>query len=110
LTLFWHTKDVEANFKRAYAVCKADDSPNKDYDGILPRGHNRDSYLEWLRDQMNGEFGKVVIEDNIDEDIVPDLGAENNDDEENVYSVTLDAEKKVEYNDAYFKGYSAFVL
>jgi len=59
---------------------------------------------------MNGEFGKVIIEDNIDEDIVLDLGAENNDDEGNVDSATLDAEKKPEYKDAYVKGYFAFAL
>ena len=110
LTLFWHAKDVDANFKKAYAVCKADNIPYNDYNGILSSGHNRDSYLEWLRDQMNGEFGKVVIEDKIDKDIVSESGAENNDNEENVDSATLYAEKKPECKDAYFKGYFEFAL
>ena len=76
LTLFQHAKDVEANFKKAYAICVRDDSPYKDLKGLYPSGHNRDSYLEWIREEMNGELSKVILEDNVDEDMVPDEGKE----------------------------------
>ena len=34
LTLFRHAKDVEANFKKAYAICKQEDSPYRHFNGL----------------------------------------------------------------------------
>ena len=39
---------------------------------MYPSGHNRDSYLEWIRESMNGDSGRVALEDRIDEDTPPE--------------------------------------
>ena len=125
LTLLRHAKDVEANFKKAYALCKRDDSPYRDFKGIYPSGHNRESYLEWIRDEMNGEIGKIILEDKVDEDVVPEESKEEtkdeskeetkdgNDDEASNETNKGDAMKSAKtrnMNDNYFKGYIAFSL
>ena len=117
LTLFRHAKDVEANFKKAYAICVRQDSPYKNYKGDYPSGHNRDSYLEWIREKMNDEMSKIVLEDKIDEDVTP-----NDTNDADVDDTIDDSNKSDEKNkntknpkgknsgDTYFKGYIAFCL
>ena len=117
LTLFRHAKDVEANFKKAYAICKQEDSPYKDYKGLYPSGHNRESYLEWIREEMNGEISKIVLEDNVDEDVIPEETIEADSDEKNDDLNKADVEiintknaKGRNNGDNYFKGFIAFSL
>ena len=100
LTLFRHVKDVEANFKKAYAICVREDSPYKGYKEIFPSGHNRESYLEWLREEMNGKIAKIVLEDKTDEDL-PTIEIKEKD--------TKNTKGK-NNSDIYFKGYIAFSL
>ena len=47
-TLFRHAKEVEANCKKALAICLAEDSPYRNYNGIFPNGTNRGDHLLWL--------------------------------------------------------------
>ena len=117
LTLFRHAKDVEANFKKAYAMCVREDSPYKNYKGDYPSGHNRDSYLEWIREQMNDEILKIVLEDKIDEDAPPnetkDADADDMIDDSNKSDGKSNNTKNTNgknSGDTYFKGYIAFSL
>ena len=100
LTLFRHAKDVKANFKKAYAICVREDSHYKGYKKIFLSGNNRESYLEWLREEMNGEIAKIVLEGKTDEDLstieVKEEDTKNIKGENNSY--------------IYFKGYIAFSL
>ena len=44
-SLYRHAKDVEANCKKALAICTASDSPYRIFNGDFPSGTNRDDYL-----------------------------------------------------------------
>ena len=51
-TLWRHAKDVEANTKKAFALCMSDSSPYKDSDGTFASGTTWDTYIEWVRVEM----------------------------------------------------------
>ena len=51
-TLYRHAKEVEANCKKALALCLKPDSPWKDFDGHYPSGKTWFDYIEWLRVEM----------------------------------------------------------
>ena len=108
-SLFRHAKDVEANFKKAYAICIAADSPYKDFKGVYPSGHNRESYLEWLKESMKGESGRVLLQDKVDEDVVPEVTEDGEADMDGDNDASSNKESK-ESNDSYFKGFIAFSL
>ena len=57
-TLFRHVKEVEANCKKALALCTAEDSPYKIFDGNFPSGQNYNDYLNWIRVKMHSTFWK----------------------------------------------------
>ena len=46
-TLLRHAKDVEANAKKAYALCTSEKSPYNDFNGQFSSGTNWETYLEW---------------------------------------------------------------
>ena len=75
-TLFRHAKEVEANCKKALAICLAEDSPYRSYDGIFPSGTNREDYLLWLRKKMYLATTNTTMEDLVDDD---DLDSEEAD-------------------------------
>ena len=117
LTLFRHAKDVEANFKKVCAICVRQDSPCKNYKGDYPSGHNHNSYLEWIREQMNEEMSKIALEDKIDEDVPPndenDADADDAIDDSNKFDEknnNTKSRKGKNSSDTYFKGYIAFSL
>ena len=136
-TLLCHAKDVEANAKKAFALCTSDSSPYKDFDGTFASGTNWETYIEWVRQEMFKilELDKVyeendeddpdemptvsVIEDENEEDVA--VGGGCNDDEESLDEGSVDSGKIVEailvgdedYDVPYnwmFKGYIAFAL
>lgn len=43
--MYRHAKEVEANCKKALALCTSKDSPYHNYNGIFPSGTNCDDYL-----------------------------------------------------------------
>ena len=51
-TLYRHAKEVEANCKKALAVCMRSDSPWKGFDGHYPSGTTWFDYIEWIRREM----------------------------------------------------------
>ena len=81
-TLLRHAKDVEANAKKAYALCTSEKSPYKDFDGQFSSGTNWETYLEWLRVEMYQilETDKVYeINDDEDPDAIPTVSVYDND-------------------------------
>ena len=82
-------------------------------------GHNRDSYIEWIRESMNGDSGRVSQEDRIDEDTPPEESnidsAERESGSDTDYNstddgVNVDSSPNKETKDVYFKGFIAFLL
>ena len=71
-TLYRHAKEVEANCKKALALCTAADSPYRNYDGHFPSGTNRDDYLAWLRKQMNSSIDIVDVDEEDSDKIAED--------------------------------------
>ena len=69
-SLYRHTKDIEANCKKALAICTASHSPYRNFNGDFPSGTNRDDYLVWIRSKMNSSMQSVTIDDD-DDDAVP---------------------------------------
>ena len=65
-TLYRHAKEVEANCKRALALCLNLESPWKDFEGHYPSGKTRLNYLEWLRIKMYRLTKDCPISDIID--------------------------------------------
>ena len=51
-TLLRHAKDVEANAKKAFSICTADNSPYKDFNGTFSSGTTWENYIEWVRVEM----------------------------------------------------------
>ena len=108
-TLFRHAKEVEANCKKALAICLAEDSPYCNYNGIFPSGTNRGDYLLWLRKKMYVATTNTLIEDLVDMD---DLESEEAEDDR---KISADPEAEVSLKDElppeeYFKGFFAFAL
>ena len=112
-TLFRNAKGVEANCKKALAICVSKDSPYRGFDGTFPSGTNRDDYLLWIRKKMYllEKSVKVTILDDDDD-------AESNDVEcddagsDGAASVCSNSEEYDEEmpSDTYFKGFFAFAL
>ena len=48
-TLYRHAKDVEANCKKALALCLEESSPYRNFNGTFPSGTNWEDYLLWIR-------------------------------------------------------------
>ena len=89
-SLYRHAKEVEANCKKALAICTSESSPYRNFDGNFPSGTNRDDYLNWLRKEMYSSIDCVTIDDEDKDDAVScEVGNSGND---------------------YFKGYFAFAL
>ena len=68
-TLYRHTKEVEANCKKALALCLIPDSQWKDFDGYYPSGRTWFDYLEWLRVEMYRVTYNCPTSDIIDVDL-----------------------------------------
>ena len=68
-TLYRHAKEVEANSKKALALCLSHDSPWKDFDGHYPSGKTWFDYLEWLRVEMYRVTNDCPTSDIIDVDL-----------------------------------------
>ena len=82
-TLLRHAKDVEANAKKAYALCTSEKSPYKDFDGQFSSGTNWETYLEWLRVEMHHilEADKVYkVNDDEDPNAILTVSVDDNDD------------------------------
>ena len=62
-----HAKDVEKNAKKALSLCLSEESPYRDYNGSFPSGHNWDSYIEWVRQEMYRLLETEVVEDSDDD-------------------------------------------
>ena len=113
-TLYRHAKEVEANCKKALAICTAEGSPYRNYDGHFPSGTNREDYLVWLRKEMNSTIDTVDIdEDDLDE-VATESDRNNNTenavDEDDNNDGGSDNSSKKKVSDDYFKGYFAFAL
>ena len=67
-TLYRHAKEVEANCKKALALCLQVDSPWKGFDGHYPSGKTWFDYIEWIRKEMY-----LVTNDTPTSDIIDDL-------------------------------------
>lgn len=83
-TLFRHAKDVEANAKKAFALCTSASSPYKDFKGSFASGTTWETYIEWVRVEMF----KILEEDKIVEVI-------DEDDPDALPSVSVDESDKV---------------
>ena len=70
-TLWRHAKEVEKNAKKALSLCVSEDSPYRDYNGTFPSGHNWDSYIEWVRQEMYSLLETELEEDSDDPDGIP---------------------------------------
>ena len=68
-TLYRHAKEVEANCKKALALCLNKDSPWKDWDGHYPSGKTWFDYIEWLRVEMHRVTNDCPTSDIIDVDL-----------------------------------------
>ena len=112
-TLYRHAKEVEANCKKALALCTGEGSPYHKFNGTFPSGTNRDDYLAWLREQMNSSIDTVDIDDHSD-----NIAQESEDntilDKECNHNTNKnggeDSCSKRRNKDDYFKGYFAFAL
>ena len=106
-TLYRHAKEVEANCKKALAICLSEDSPYRAYNGTFPSGTNRDDYLKWIRTEMYSLEQKAPIHDLIDNN-----EKTNNDGEEEKESMEeQDDDEVIKLGDEeYFKGFFAFAL
>ena len=112
-TLFRSAKVVEANCKKALAICVAKDSPYRDFDGIWPSGTNWDDYLLWIREKMYKLENSVKVDVIDDDDDAESNDAEGNDEDTNdVASVcsNIDEDDEEIPSDTYFKGFFAFAL
>ena len=69
-TLYRHAKDVEANLKKALALCLEESSPYRNFNGTFPSGTNWEDFLLWIRQQMFTIQNKIPVEDFIDEDLL----------------------------------------
>ena len=109
-TLFRHAKEVEANCKKALAICLAEDSPYRSYDGIFPSGTNREDYLFWLRKKMYLATNNTTLEDLVDDNDEDPDSAETEEADNN--SVDVEAADVMDElpPEEYFKGYFAFAL
>ena len=82
-TLFCHAKDVEANAKKAFALCTSENSPYKDFNGTFASGTSWETYIEWVRVEMFKilEGDKVYDADKDDDpDQIP-ISVDDNDEE-----------------------------
>lgn len=75
----------------------------------MPSGHNCESYLEWLEESMKGESGRVLLQDKVDEDVVPEETEDSEADTDGDNDASSNKESK-ESKDSYFKGFIAFSL
>jgi len=100
LTLFRHAKEVEANSKKALALCLSEESPYKDFKGTFPSGTNWHDYITWVRINYQKKFGNINIEENVAEECssIEESKVSGHDEETDV------AEH------FYFKGFFAFAL
>ena len=73
-----HAKEVEANCKKAFALCKQPDSPCKSFNGTWPSGTDWYDCVEWLRVKC---YERHAMDD-MDNDIGSDEEDEFNADEE----------------------------
>ena len=115
-TLIRHVKEVEANCKKALALCTADDSPYKNFDGKFPSGTDYNDYLNWIRVKMDSTFGKMDIIDCVDDDDTTLDDIAPTADDITAAKVTKngnaenDGDEMVANNGTYFKGFFAFAL
>ena len=115
-TLWRHAKDVEANTKKAFALCMSDSSPYKDFNGTFASGTTWDTYIEWVRVEMFKALEKdktfeVEVDDDNDPDEMPSISLEDAEEEaeETDADTTVDENEEVPY-DWMFKGFIAFAL
>ena len=85
-TLWRHAKDVEANTKKAFALCMSDSSPYKDFDGTFASGTTWDTCIEWVRVEMFKALEKdktfeVEVDDDNDPDEMPSISLEDAEEE-----------------------------
>ena len=106
-TIFSHVKEVEANCKKALALCMGEKSPYRNFNRTFPSGTNYEDYLLWIQREMYSVANTVPIEDVIDEDVinladdeeVDDNGGNSDDDD----GMGMPGEQ-------YFKRFFAFAL
>ena len=109
-TLFRNAKAVEANCKKALAICVGKDSPYRDFDGTFPSGTNWEDYLLWIRKKMF--LLDKVIKDNlvdVDDDAESNDGDSNETDSVGKYD-NANSDEDALPSDVYFKGFFSFAL
>ena len=112
-TLYRHAKDVEANCKKALALCTSKDSPYRNFKGTFPSGTNRNDYLIWLRESMNASVDSVDIDEDSDGNSKEDVDKSTKDDNDNAKSNEKSDsrnDKEKTMKDNYFKGYFAWMM
>ena len=88
-TLLCHAKDVEANAKKAYALCISEASPYKDFNGTFASGTNWETYIEWVRVEMFKilEGDKVYdVDEDDDPDSIPITVVDNDEEKKTMLS------------------------
>ena len=67
--LYRHAKEVEANCKKALALCLRSDSPWKNFNGHYPSGKTWFDFIEWVRIEMYNVSNECPIVDILDVDL-----------------------------------------
>ena len=108
--IFDHAKEVEANCKKALALCQGSGSPYKDFNGTFPfpSGKYWEDYIEWLRVEFYKKYEIDGADDNniIDDDekietpIRINSDEESNDNVSGSKSVGNDGSRNTDDNDS----------
>ena len=106
-TLYRAAKEVEANCKKALAICLSEDSPYRNYNGTLPSGTNWEDYLVWLKGAMRSSGSNATVTDLVDDAPSSAVDVEGGDTLEEEASNDSESNSDAE---EYFKGFFAFAL
>ena len=106
-TLYRAAKEVEANCKKALAICLSENSPYRNFNGTFPSGTNWEDYLSWIRKEMRSLGEKAMVTDLIDEAA---LSSNNDGEEDSGFDKDGDSNLAGSAEDDYFKGFFAFAL
>ena len=103
-TLLRHAKDVEANAKKAFAICTSENSPYKDFNGTFASGTTWENYIEWVRVEMFKMLEKDKVYEVFDEDdpdAMPQISIDGTNQEEDEGQKTDDSRNENEVEEDY---------